>query len=300
MLARGFAICEGATTFFAAKVAASATEPIAKRLWAMTTEPSSSTDRWWTVTRGDSPVVATAIHDGHGLRPEVATAMTLLGGDRLREEDPYTGQAVIGVDNHIVVHRSRFEFDLNRGAEGAIYETPDQCWGLELWDGQPDPAMFDRSLAIHAAYYRMLGHFLDDIAQRHGRFVLLDIHSYNHRRDGADGPAPAQDKAPDINIGTFSMPREQWAFLLDPLIEAMRAFDFNGRRLDVRENIAFQGKGEQTRFVHERFPGKACAIAIEFKKFFMDEWSGAPDPAELEAMRRFVTMSAETARALLE
>ena len=266
----------------------------------MDTEKFASPDRWWTVARGASPVVASAIHDGHGLRPEVAAAMALSDGDRLREEDPFTGQAVIGVDNHIIVHRSRFEFDLNRGPEGAIYETPEQSWGLEVWRGQPDQAMFGRSLAIHAAYYRMLGHYLDDIAQNHDRFVLLDVHSYNHRRDGPDGAATPQADAPDINIGTFSMPREQWAFLLDPLMEAMRGFEFNGRRLDVRENVAFQVKGEQTRFVHDRYPGKACAIAIEYKKFFMDEWSGAPDPAELDAMRRLITMSAKTARALLE
>ena len=96
------------------------------------------------------------------------------------------------------------------------------------------------------------------------------------------------------------MPRDQWAFLLDPLIEAMRGFDFNGRQLDVRENIAFQGKGEQTRFVHERYPGRGCAIALEFKKFFMDEWSGEPDPAELDAMRRFIAFTAATARDLLD
>ena len=266
----------------------------------MNTDPTAPHDRWWTVARGASPIVASAIHDGHGLRPEVAAAMALGDGDRLREEDPFTGQAVVGVDNHIIVHRSRFEFDLNRGVDGAIYETPEQSWGLKVWSGPPDEALVERSLAIHAAYYRMLGHYLDEVAQDHERFVLLDVHSYNYRRDGPDSPATAQAAAPDINIGTFSMPREQWAFLLDPLIEAMRGFDFNGRRLDVRENIAFQGKGEQTRFVHDRYPGKACAIAIEFKKFFMDEHSGEPDRAELDAMQRLITMSAETARALLE
>jgi hypothetical protein len=82
-------------------------------------------------------------------------------------------------------------------------------------------------------------------------------------------------------------------------MEAMRGFDFNGRRLDVRENIAFEGRGEQTRFVHEHYPEHGCAIAIEFKKFFMDEWTGRPDPAELDAMRRFITFSAATARDLL-
>jgi hypothetical protein len=146
----------------------------------------------------------------------------------------------------------------------------------------------------------MLGQLLDGVAGQHERFVLIDVHSYNHRREGPEEAATAQDEAPDINIGTFSMPREQWAFLLDPLMEAMGGFDFNGRRLDVRENIAFQGKGEQTRFVHQRYPGRGCAIAVEFKKFFMDEWTGVPDATELSAMRRFVSFTAATAERLLQ
>jgi hypothetical protein len=95
------------------------------------------------------------------------------------------------------------------------------------------------------------------------------------------------------------MPREHWAFLIDPLMEALRGFDFNGRTLDVRENVAFQGKGAQTAFVHERYPERGCAIAVEFKKFFMDEWTGEPDPAELAAMRRFVAFMAEASDRLL-
>jgi hypothetical protein len=145
----------------------------------------------------------------------------------------------------------------------------------------------------------MLGQLLDDIAAANPRFVLIDVHSYNHRRAGPGGPPTPQEQAPDINIGTFSMPRDEWAFLMDPLIAAMRAFDFNGRRLDVRENVAFQGKGEQTRFVHARYPGRGCAIALELKKFFMDEWTGKPDPAELEAMRGFIAHIATTAEELL-
>ncbi len=258
-----------------------------------------SAGRWWTVQRGPGPVLATAIHDGHELRDEVAQAMVLPAADRLREEDPFTGQAIVDVPTHIVVHRSRFECDLNRGPVDAVYERPEQSWGLEVWSDVPPRAMTERSLAYHAAYYRMLRQVLDEIAAEHERFVLIDVHSYNHRRDGPAGAATPQEDAPDINIGTFSMPREQWNLLLDPLMEAMRGFDFNGRRLDVRENVAFQGKGEQTRFVHEHYPGTGCAIALEFKKFFMDEWSGTPDRRELEAMRAFIAFTAEEARRLL-
>ncbi len=266
----------------------------------MTAPQQDQQQPWWTVRHGPGAVVATAIHDGHDVRPEVAAAMALDDAERLREEDPFTGQAVIDVPAHVIVHRSRFEFDLNRGADSAIYETAEQSWGLEVWRGGTcDPALAKRSLSLHAEYYRSLAALLDGVAARNQRFVVIDVHSYNHRRDGPDASPTRQDEAPDINIGTYSMPRDQWAFLLDPLMEAMRGFDFNGRRLDVRENIAFQGKGEQTRFIHDRYPGRGCAIALEFKKFFMDEWTGEPDPAELDAMRRLIAHLAERAEALL-
>ena len=263
-------------------------------------DPAPSEPPWWTVRHGPGRVVATAIHHGHALRPEVERAIALDEAGRLREEDPFTGETVLDVPTHVVVHRSRFEIDLNRGPELALCRTPEQCWGLDVWKaGEPNAALADRSLAIHAEYYRMLGALLDGVAERCGRFLLIDVHSYNHRRDGADAPPTPAERAPEINIGTFSMARERWAFLVDPLMEAMRTFDCNGRRLDVRENVAFQGRGEQTRFVHQRYPETGCAIALEIKKFYMDEWTGTPDPSELAAMRALIAHVARTAEEML-
>ena len=225
--------------------------------------------------------------------------MALPDAERLREEDPFTGEAVLDVPTHIVVHRSRFEFDLNRPPDSAVYRRPDQAWGLQVWNEEPAEDFVARSLAIHADYYRTLGSLLDSIATRHDRFVLIDVHSYNHRRDGPDSEPTSQAEAPDINIGTFSMPRDQWAFLMDPLIEALGEYDFNGRRLDVRENVAFEGKGYQTRFVHERYPLRGCAIALEFKKFYMDEWTGEPARSEVAAMRGFIDFAGRKCAELL-
>ena len=255
---------------------------------------------WWTVQLGDDPIVATAIHDGHSLGAAAAEAMALSEDERLREEDPNTGQAILDIPTHVIPLRSRFEADLNRGLDEAVYLNPDQSWGLEVWHAPPDGALLRELHDYHRGFYRMLGELLDGIVARHGRFVLFDVHSYNHRRDGADSPPTPQEAAPDINIGTFSMPRQRWAFLLEPLIEEMRAFDFNGRGLDVRENVAFQGKGELARFVHARYPHTGCAIALEFKKFYMDEWTGAPYPDELVAMRSCIGHAAGKARALLD
>lgn len=253
---------------------------------------------WWRLQRSDDCVVATAIHDGHALRSEVQAAIALAEDARLREEDPFTGDSILDIPTHVIPTRSRFECDLNRGEADAVYATPEQAWGLEVWHAPPRPELVERSLRYHRAFYAMMRQLLDDLATRNP-FVLLDVHSYNHRRAGPTAEATPLSDAPDINIGTFSMPRERWAWLLDPLMDAMRGFDFLGRRLDVRENVAFQGKGQLTRFVHQNYPGVGCAIAIEFKKFFMDEWTGVPDGAELQAMQRLMTHVADTSRQLL-
>ena len=71
------------------------------------------------------------------------------------------------------------------------------------------------------------------IAEEPGRFVLLDVHSISPAH-GPDGPPTAQDNRP-TSIGTFSMPRDHWAFLLDPLMEAMRTFDFTVATSTSRE-----------------------------------------------------------------
>lgn len=241
--------------------------------------------------RAASPIIGTAIHNGHGLREEVAAIMALDDAERLREEDPFTEYTIRDVPNRVVFHRSRFEVDLNRDTAGAVYLTPEQAWGLNVWSGMPAEELVNRSLDIHAAYYEMLRQMLSAIADQFGQFVLLDIHSYNHRRNGPDGDPTPEADAPQINIGTISMNREGWAPVLDPFMESLRGHSWKGRPLDVRENIAFEGRGEQTRFVHANFPHSGCAIAIEFKKFFMDEWTGEPDAEALVLMRRMIRES---------
>ena len=138
---------------------------------------------------------------------------------------------------------------------------------------------------------------LTAIERRHRHFIVLDVHSYNHRRQGPEAEPADSAEAPEVNIGTSSMDRDKWADVIDTLISAVSATTITGQPMDVRENIAFQGRGEQTRFIHEHFPDTGCAIAIEFKKTFMDEWTGKPD---LEALRSLRTLVGSLAPVLTE
>ena len=87
------------------------------------------------------------------------------------------------------------------------------------------------------------------------------------------------------------MDRDRWVPVVDRFITDLRQFDYRGRHLDVRENVKFRG-GHFPRWIHQQFPDSGCALAIEFKKFFMDEWSGSLFPADhkaiLEALRSTV------------
>jgi hypothetical protein len=99
------------------------------------------------------------------------------------------------------------------------------------------------------------------------------------------GPAADPADNPEINVGTGTVDRSRWGRLIDRFCADLRAFDVGGRRLDVRENVKFQG-GAMSAWVHRTFPTTGCALALEFKKSFMDEWSGRVDDEQLAALSR--------------
>jgi N-formylglutamate deformylase len=239
----------------------------------------------WQLSSGNSPLVAAAIHNGHALRAEVAAIMKLSETERLREEDPFTGNWTVVADTRIIGLHSRFEVDLNRPPDKAVYLEPDDAWGLQVWREKPSADIVGRSLAQYGAFYAEVRQILSNLEQRFGRFVVFDLHSYNHRRVGPAGPPGDPAQNPEVNVGTGTLDRSRWSPLVDRFIGDLRAFDFLGRRLDVRENVKFYG-GQFPHWIHQTFPQTGCALAIEFKKFFMDEWTGEPDPIQLEAIRQ--------------
>ena len=229
-------------------------------------------------------LLATAIHAGHDLRPEVAEAMVLDEATRLREEDPHTDTIGALTPARVVVHRSRFEMDLNRLLEDAVYRTPEDCWGLEVWRTDPLPDdIVRRSQQEYASFYSALAARLDEVAAR-GPFVLYDVHSYNHRRGGPGGdPEPAEDN-PEVNLGTGTVDRKVFSGVVDAFTEALRGEQTDAGPIDVRENVKFEGRALAW-WVHERYPGRGVCLALEFKKTYMDERTGEVDDRRLRRLQ---------------
>ncbi|MFT4543153.1 MAG: N-formylglutamate deformylase, partial [Planctomycetota bacterium] len=239
----------------------------------------------WDLEKGDEPLLALALHNGHAMRDELRPHLALSDAERLREEDPHTGLWTSIAPTRLVLHHSRFEADLNRPRERAVYRTSEDAWGLGIWngDGLPD-ALATRSLAYYDTFYSELETLYAEMAATHGRFLVLDFHSYNHRRSGPRGPHADASENPQVNIGTGTMrDRSIWERVIGRFMDDLAGFPFPGGHLDVRENVKFQG-GNCARWTHEAFAESACVLSVEFKKFFMDEWTGSVDERKLHAI----------------
>ncbi|RIJ37661.1 N-formylglutamate amidohydrolase [Pontibacter oryzae] len=239
---------------------------------------------YFTISTGNSPLVATAIHDGHIVRPNLSSRFNLTSAERLREEDPFTAAWVSVADNQIVGHYSRFELDLNRPPEKAIYRKPEDAWGLKVWKEDLPEELAQESMGRYEEFYAAVKRQLTELLAKHGCLVVYDLHTYNHRREGPNGPAADPEQNPEVNIGTGNMNREKWTPVVDAFIQSLSNYDYRGRQLDVRENVKFEG-GHFMRWLHDTFGDEICVMSIEFKKFFMDEWTGEPDQEQVEEIR---------------
>jgi N-formylglutamate deformylase len=252
----------------------------------------------FTFQKGDSPLVITAIHDGHGVRDEIKGLFALSEEARLREEDPFTGIWTDIWENRIVVHHSRFEADVNRSREKAVYQHPEDAWGLEVWNRKLSGEILRRSLSEYDSFYQAAEIYFDELFSKNKYVIVYDLHSYNHRREGSDLEADPREN-PEINLGTQNMNGELWRPVIEALTKSFRSFNFEGRSLDVRENIKFKG-GYFGKWLYERYGSAICPISIEFKKIFMDEHTGAGDASRISQLSAVIESSIEPVLAALQ
>ncbi|MBD3176876.1 MAG: N-formylglutamate amidohydrolase [Armatimonadia bacterium] len=256
--------------------------------------------REWQLEVPDVPLIAIAPHNGHYVRPQAAMLMAIDDETRLREEDPFTGEWAGGLPGTAIIgRRSRFEVDLNRPREKAIYIQPGDAWNLLVWHRRPPRPLILRSRGHYDRFYRALRGLLEATVARHGQCVVYDIHSYNHRRGGPTAPPDDPELNPQVIVGTRHIDRAYWTSVVDAFIGALVTHDFRGGQLDVRENIKFGG-GHLVRWIEANFHRRACPIAIEFRKDFMDEWSGVPDREAVDAVGEALRATVDPALQALE
>lgn len=239
----------------------------------------------YTMKLADSPFWTFAIHDGQHIDPRVLPYQKLKEEDRLREEDPYTALIAELPCNRFIMETSRFQLDINRGIDDAIYLRPDQAWGLDVWRKDVPEELVNQLRLDHEAIYAIIESNIQQTISKYGYFVILDIHSYNARREGPEQEINT-DTDPQINIGTLHL-NAKWHPLLERLMYELGKEKVNGEPVDIRENIKFKG-GYLSKVINQLFGEYGAVFAIEFRKDFMDEWTGIPVPHHVEAYKQLM------------
>ncbi len=241
--------------------------------------------------RFDEPIVCTAIHNGHLMSTVFKKNLGITEADQLREEDPFTGYFTLISNNRIIGRFSRFEVDLNRAPDKAIYLNPEDAWGLPVRKKQLPDDVVQIARQKYDLFYSRTKLFFQEMEDTFGKFFVFDIHSYNHRRNGPLAPPDDPELNPDIILGTNNMSKS-WFPLVEKLRDNLGSSDFFGRKLDARINVKFTG-GYFSRWIHKNFPESVCCVSLEFKKIFMDEWTGERHLKVQERLREVLEGSFE-------
>jgi N-formylglutamate amidohydrolase len=219
----------------------------------------------------ECPVIATAIHDGHFIDDQLRPFLLLDETQRFREEDPYTSYMAAIPASQAIVSSSRFQCDFNRPPEQAIYKKPGDAWGLRVWRGPLPDYLQLQLIDYYHAFYKKMKMLIETTLKKFEQAVLLDIHSYNHRRKNPYETAEAASH-PEINLGT-AYNEKKWRPLCEKMLHYLAHCQINGSHPDVRENIIFKG-GWLARWAIKNYGDRICTFSLEFKKTFMDEWTG--------------------------
>ena len=226
-----------------------------------------------------------AIHNGHDISTHIREKIGISDNDRMREEDPFTERFIQDKKNQIIQYTSRFEYDLNRKREKAVYQKPDDCWGLPIY---PDFTLsgdeISDALKAYDYFYHEIDSVIGNFLNRYENLLIWDIHSYNHRRAGNGESFDSDVLNPEIIIGTNNnryidkkwLPLIEWIQKRLSNIELEKYIGDNrslkSRTLDVRQNVKFPG-GHLSQYLNSKYHPRVCCLAIEFKKIWMNEWT---------------------------
>ena len=214
----------------------------------------------------------------------------------MREEDPLTDFFLAAGDTVVRANRSRFEFDLNRPPESAVTTDPEDTWGLRIWNPALPEEEKELSLALHRRFYDWIAQRVEAMIEEHGRILVLDVHSYNHRREGRDAEPDDPQVSPDIDLGATTLNKDLYAELLERFGDALRSRRVAGRAPKVGTNIRWEDGGHFPEWLHAEYGDAACVMTLEYKKMFMDEWGQTADILALQDLREGFLSAVEEAR----
>ncbi|MFK7782914.1 N-formylglutamate amidohydrolase [Psychroserpens sp.] len=205
--------------------------------------------------------VCGAVHDGHQFRKELWENCLHTEYERWYEEDPETKNMITSHPIVIAGCDSRFEYDLNRTPEDAVFET---AWGKQLWK-QPLPEdQKQKSQNKHANFYKIVHALIAKLEAKFGVCIVYDMHSYNWKRWDRE--------VPTWNLGTSNVNNERFGDDIELWRQRLSDIKFPySIKSTSKINDTFQGNGYFLKFITNNFKN-TLVLATEIAKVYCDEY----------------------------
>ncbi len=222
-----------------------------------------------------APYVCGAVHDGNQFRKSLWENCLHSEYERWYEEDPCTKEMVQSHPVVIAGCDSRFEYDLNREPERAIYED---AWGKQLWKEPLGEEEKEHSLNKHLAFYQVTHALMAKIEGKYGRAIVFDMHSYNWKR--------WEREVPVWNLGTTNIDNDRFGGLVESWRKKLETMDLpNGIDTTAGINNTFYGKGYFLKYITQHFEN-TLVLATEIAKVYCDEYSGIIYPEVVRSVEK--------------
>ncbi len=220
-----------------------------------------------------APYLCAAIHDGHQFRKSLWSNCLHTEYERWYEEDPCTKQMIASHPIVLAGCDSRFEYDLNRSPETAIYED---AWGKKLWKKPLSEKERKLSLQKHANFYRVVHALVAKLEEIHGKSIIFDMHSYNWKRWNRE--------VPTWNLGTANINTAKYEDFASAWCTKLGAMKLpNGIKSSSKINDTFQGNGFFLKYISSNFKN-TLVLATEISKIYCDEYSAIIYPEVVQAV----------------
>ncbi|MFT5847004.1 MAG: hypothetical protein ACJARX_001130 [Psychroserpens sp.] len=221
-----------------------------------------------------------AVHDGHQFRKELWENCIHTEYERWYEEDPETKNMVMSHPIVIASCDSRFEYDLNREPEHAIFET---AWGKALWKQPISEEQKNKSLEKYANFYKVTYALILKLEEKFGVVVVYDMHSYNWKRWDRE--------VPTWNLGTSNVDKERFGDAIESWRQSLSQLKFpKNIKSTALVNDTFQGNGYFLKYITQNFKN-TLILATEIAKVYCDEYDYIIYPEVVAAVENQLKIS---------
>ena len=220
-----------------------------------------------------APYVCAAVHNGHQFRRSLWDNCLHTEHERWYEEDPCTSDMVASHPIVLTGCDSRFEYDLNRPPDGAIYSD---AWGKPLWKTPLSAEEYDHSMLKHASFYSVVHALIEQIEKKYGKAIVFDMHSYNWKRWDRE--------VPTWNLGTSNIDNNRYGAIVTGWQQKLGTIELpNNIKSDCKINDTFQGNGFFLKYITTTF-GNTLVLATEIAKIYCDELTAIIYPEVVRAV----------------